>query len=285
MNTYVALASLPILIVVFWMYTAHIFSRTPFNLHNKRILLLIAHPDDEAMFFAPTLLSLTRAELGNHVKILCLSTGDADGLGSVRKHELVKSGLALGIRSENDILVLDDPNFPDSMDVTWHPRLISNLLTTTFAPNMAKIPSDKRPEASIDAIVTFDAGGVSGHPNHKSLHAGAHAFIRALMHRHAGWDCPVKLYSLTTTNIVRKYASVLDAPTTLVTTMLAKKDAGSASGGMPSPLVFLSDVSGWRRAQGAMTTGHKSQMRWFRWGWIGLSRYMVMNDLRREKVG
>jgi hypothetical protein len=27
-----------------------------------------------------------------------------------------------------------------------------------------------------------------------------------------------------------------------------------------------------------------SQMRWFRWGWIGLSRYMVVNDLKRVDV-
>jgi N-acetylglucosaminylphosphatidylinositol deacetylase len=45
------------------------------TLKNKRICLLIAHPDDEAMFFAPTVLALTRPETGNHVKILCLSTG------------------------------------------------------------------------------------------------------------------------------------------------------------------------------------------------------------------
>ena len=45
------------------------------GLANKRILLLIAHPDDEAMFFAPTLLGLTKAELGNEVRILSLSSG------------------------------------------------------------------------------------------------------------------------------------------------------------------------------------------------------------------
>jgi len=45
-------------------------------LRNKRICLLIAHPDDEAMFFAPTVLALTEPALGNHVKILCLSSGE-----------------------------------------------------------------------------------------------------------------------------------------------------------------------------------------------------------------
>ncbi|RDW63023.1 uncharacterized protein DSM5745_10134 [Aspergillus mulundensis] len=63
---------------IFWTLsstTTSPFARTFPHLQNKRICLLIAHPDDEAMFFAPTLLALTKPELGNHVKILCLSSG------------------------------------------------------------------------------------------------------------------------------------------------------------------------------------------------------------------
>lgn len=102
------------------------------RLRNKRICLLIAHPDDEAMFFAPSLLALTEPALGNHVKILCLSSGeqnwisnsykgiwpdsmdlgDADGLGDTRKKELVKSALLLGLRQEDDVFVVDNPYAP-----------------------------------------------------------------------------------------------------------------------------------------------------------------------------
>lgn len=35
-------------------------------------------------------------------------TGDADGLGEIRKKELVKSGLQLGIGSKDDILIIED---------------------------------------------------------------------------------------------------------------------------------------------------------------------------------
>jgi N-acetylglucosaminylphosphatidylinositol deacetylase len=35
--------------------------------------------------------------------------GNADGLGETRKKELVQSGLKLGIRTEDDIMVIDDP--------------------------------------------------------------------------------------------------------------------------------------------------------------------------------
>jgi len=68
--------ALPIVVVACWLYTVTVArSRFP-KLTNKRICLLIAHPDDEAMFFAPTVLALTDPALGNHVKILCLSSGE-----------------------------------------------------------------------------------------------------------------------------------------------------------------------------------------------------------------
>jgi hypothetical protein len=42
------------------------------------------------------------------VAVLINSTGNADGLGEVRKRELVKSGLQLGLRSSDDVLVIED---------------------------------------------------------------------------------------------------------------------------------------------------------------------------------
>lgn len=166
------------------------------------------------------------------------------------------------------------------MTVTWHPRLISNLLTTTFAPKMSSLSSKEAPQANIDAIITFDAHGVSGHPNHKSLYDGAHSFLKALMHKHSGWECPIKLYTLTTTTIFRKYASLLDAPATLIVAITRKKELGN----FPTPLLAVSSPFAYRTAQKAMTTAHESQMRWFRWGWISLSRYMIINDLKKEKT-
>jgi N-acetylglucosaminylphosphatidylinositol deacetylase len=69
---------LGVLVVVLpslYIYTASVVSARFPLLRNKRICLLIAHPDDEAMFFAPTVMALARPETGNHIKILCLSSG------------------------------------------------------------------------------------------------------------------------------------------------------------------------------------------------------------------
>lgn len=59
-----------------------------------RVLLLTAHPDDECFFFAPTVLALRQSSSSPQIFSLCLSTGNADGIGERRKEEL---GLSLDI--------------------------------------------------------------------------------------------------------------------------------------------------------------------------------------------
>lgn len=105
------LSLLVLLVPSLYLYTVGVVSTRFPMLRGKRICLLIAHPDDEAMFFAPTVLALTRPELENHVKILCLSSGDAAGLGETRKRELTKSGLVLGLRKAEDVFVVDNPAY------------------------------------------------------------------------------------------------------------------------------------------------------------------------------
>ncbi|KAI1637107.1 putative deacetylase LmbE-like domain-containing protein [Biscogniauxia mediterranea] len=265
------------------------------TLRNKRICLLIAHPDDEAMFFAPTMLALTRPDSGNHVKILCLSTGNADGLGETRRRELVKSGLMLGLRHEDDVFVLDSPDFPDSMTTTWDASRISSLLRSAFTPppSARQNAADEPPTAAIDVLITFDAGGVSSHPNHISLYHGARRFIATLTRGKAGWASPVDLYTLTSVGVGRKYIGFLDVFPTMANLLLAGPQAQKKTDkGNPGALVHLNPLIGvgpggrecYGTARMAMTHAHQSQMVWFRWGWITMSRYMYINDLRLEKV-
>ncbi|KAI0551065.1 putative deacetylase LmbE-like domain-containing protein [Xylaria curta] len=291
----VKIASFPVISLVvlplLYNYTASTTATRFPTLRNKRICLLIAHPDDEAMFFAPTVLALTRPENGNHVKILCLSTGNAAGLGETRKLELVESAMLLGLRNKDDVFAIDSPDFPDSMNVTWDTDAISTLLTSAFAPRLPHGPRGSReeaPKAAIDALITFDRTGVSSHPNHKSLYFGARAFIEGLLRGRPGWASPVDLYTLTSVSIWRKYASFFDAVTTLFVSLVRGRQRNSDKGN-PGTLINMSPLFGGGRqslgtARQAMTQAHKSQMVWFRWGWIGLSRYMVINDLRLEHV-
>lgn len=321
---------LALLVPSLYLYTTSIVAGRLPVLRGRRICLLIAHPDDEAMFFAPAVLALTRPELGNHVKILCLSSGDAEGLGDVRRRELVESGLVLGLRKREDVFVVDNPtyvlaplsflsvelanlpprsrsDFPDSMTTTWDAEKIASLLRDAFtqpqSPTTTKKTKSKSSEqatpqaATIDVLITFDDRGISSHPNHISLYHGARAFVSSLTSSSSSPSTsPVDLYTLTTVNVARKYAGVLDALTTLATGALATWRGGSrgvAGAGAaaekkqhPVSLVFMHGFGrgGWATAREAMTKAHVSQMVWFRYGWITLSRYMFMNDLRLEEI-
>lgn len=180
------------------------------------------------------------------------------------------------------------------MTVTWNDTAVAGVLSAAFAPagssRASRLRNRSKPdEPTIDILLTFDSKGISSHPNHISLYRGARVWLAALMADKSGWACPVELYTLTTTNLLRKYMSFLDAPVTMLIGVLGAaggKDPNKVAGGgkaPPSRIMFVNDFTQVRKAQRAMTTGHKSQMRWFRWGWIGVGRYMVVNDLKRQK--
>lgn len=174
------------------------------------------------------------------------------------------------------------------MTAVWDKNKISTLLCEPFAPHhviQGASDSDTPPTASVDVLITFDPRGVSSHPNHISLYHGARTFISTLMRGKKGWDSPVDLYTLTSISIFRKYISFWDA---FVTLCIWATSVGAKESKHPSRLLFFTSPVGekglptaWR----AMTTAHKSQMAWFRWGWIAFSRYMVVNDLKLERIG
>ncbi|KAI4163426.1 MAG: hypothetical protein LQ342_002933 [Letrouitia transgressa] len=293
MDLYLILA-ISILLPSLWLYTAHLSRTSNPTFRKKRICLLIAHPDDEAMFFSPTLLALTAPDLGNHVKILCLSNGNADGLGKVREKELITSVKMLGLGSENDALLLDTSDFVDSMTSKWDKLKVADVLGRAFSPSVHKSNGRQASEkagsntsmATIDILITFDRHGVSGHPNHIALYHGAKEWLTALSKVKKSWQSTVDLYTLTSVSLSRKYISVVDALTTfsfgILWNMRASQRGNKPKG--PRQLLFVSGMMQWRQGQRAMTNGHKSQMRWFRWGWIGFGRFMAVNDLRREDV-
>ncbi|KAI9801179.1 MAG: hypothetical protein M1825_003453 [Sarcosagium campestre] len=307
----------PVAIAACWLYTLIVQESFP-KLRDKRICLLIAHPDDEAMFFAPSVLALTNPSLRNHVQILCLSSGDAEGLGEIRRRELFRSARILGIAGgdigggdiddEDDeetnpnVVVGDTEEFPDSMTTHWDPRSIAQVLAQQYTVESThnklgggrqkkkqqqqqhrrttptSVSSSTKAAPLIDVLITFDRQGISGHPNHISLYHGSRTFIQSLG---GGLKCPVAMYTLTTTSLLRKYLSILDAAFTVLRLLFVW---GKRVHHPPTPMMFVSSPRAYRRAQRAMTQAHVSQMRWFRWAWIGVSRYMVVNDLRLEKI-
>jgi N-acetylglucosaminylphosphatidylinositol deacetylase len=113
---------------------------------------VIAHPDDEVIFFRPTM-SILQNE-GKEVFILCLTEGDHDGLGIIRTEELYESAATFGIpRSHVEI-----KKYRDGRQEVWDLEAV-----------MRDIASFSH-KYDIEAILTFDNYGVTGHVNHVSCY-------------------------------------------------------------------------------------------------------------------
>lgn len=216
-------------------------SRLPAN--SARALLVTAHPDDESMFFGPTILELRRRNC--RVFILCLSEGNFNQQGDVRRQELWDACESLGIKPE-DITLLNATHLRDDPALEWKTVTIANQIL-------------KHLEAlGADLLITFDKSGVSGHPNHCAIyHATASLCLAGLVPN----KC--KVLTLESVNLCRKYISILDLPITLL-------------------LSTNWSVLSWQSrlaVQNAMRL-HRSQMVWFRKLYLKFSRYMIINSLR-----
>ncbi|KIL57088.1 hypothetical protein M378DRAFT_133511 [Amanita muscaria Koide BX008] len=254
---------------------------------GSRVLLLTAHPDDECLFFAPTVLALADDA---QVYSLTLSVGNADGLGQVRKQELQGSLDILGIIPGRRWTV-DHDQLQDNITQHWDAEVIAS----TIRPYVL--------QHQIDIILTFDHDGVSSHPNHKSLPSGTKELIQNLTS-----VAPPRLFTLITVPVLTKYNSILSP-------LLAKMDL-SVSRAMyylvitisnllqhtfHIPItsepdyavdvekthaimpVFVSGVNEYWQAVQAMRA-HASQLVWFRYLYVSFSRYMWVNEWVEVKV-
>lgn len=112
-------------------------------------------------------------------------------------------------------------------------------------------------------ILTFDEGGVSGHPNHISTHVAMREYADRARQR-SGFE-PVAIYQLKTTCLLRKYLGPFDVLWSVFVD------------GMMKGRVFVGCSAPWMSAR-AMRA-HASQYVWYRRLFVLFSRYVYMNTL------
>ncbi|KIS71874.1 N-acetylglucosaminylphosphatidylinositol deacetylase [Mycosarcoma maydis] len=226
-------------------------------------LLVTAHPDDEAMFFAPAIQALAAA--GTTIFALCLSTGNATGLGLERTQELFGSYNQLGLPSTR-VKYLDDVQLQDSMQVTWP----NDYVSTVVANHIDSISRSNR----IDALITFDKQGVSGHLNHIATYNGT---------RDTAVARNLTLYVLPSLEVWEKYSSVPFAVWESIA-YSGYVPAAPAAGASSEPykpaseILILASPAQYLEAVRAMFK-HQTQLEWFRYLYIVFSRYMFSNKL------
>jgi N-acetylglucosaminylphosphatidylinositol deacetylase len=135
-----------------------------FDEGNDLVIFVIAHPDDESMFFSPAIRALLQCRI--RVQVLCLSKGNFEGLGNIRVIELRESCQTLGLTDKPTVRdVLEDGPFP------WDPMIVANEIKLYIEQLNPHSPQKQT------HICTFDRHGVSGHPNHISIAKGVQLLL------------------------------------------------------------------------------------------------------------
>jgi len=247
-----------------------------------RILLLTAHPDDESMFFGPTVLGLAHeyGKRGVEVEwyLHCLSKGV--NCGEERRNELMSAGPVLGFgkdaTSAEQRILVDD--LPDGED--WRAHDVAIRLQRSVR------------RWNIDVVVTFDEYGVSGHKNHKSCHDGAKLLWHSATSSPPTSSAPPPSASASTTSSspILELPQTLRAMYTLRSCSIFEKYLASLPfpyhiyalsshtqfGNHESPLLIANPDP--NRLHLAMQA-HRSQYVWFRRLYIACSQLVFFNYL------
>lgn len=132
-------------------------------------LLVVAHPDDETIFFSGPL--LTKRDLPWHV--VCLTDGNADGRGKERHAELVSATRLLGVKT------LDHWQYPDI-----YPNRLPVDEIARRLQDLAKLKGTPK------EVYTHGPMGEYGHPHHQDACLASHrAFGQKMKIFSPAWNC------------------------------------------------------------------------------------------------
>jgi alpha-1,3-glucosyltransferase len=148
-------------------------------------VLVTAHPDDEALFFVPTIRALLVKKQSrpvsvfgndevatfpqNHcdVWLVCVTSGNYDGLGNIRKNELHKSAELLKITK---LIQIDESTIAaDHPHHRWNIEKVARLLVETIRDNIIQVSQQEKTKWEGIEFISFDDEGVSGHINHRDV--------------------------------------------------------------------------------------------------------------------
>ncbi|KUJ08279.1 putative GlcNAc-PI de-N-acetylase [Mollisia scopiformis] len=231
---------------------------------SKNLLIVTAHPDDETLFFAPSILRVldNRKTTGG---LLVLSNGNNYGLGDVRKVEL---------KGACGILSIDD----DRCEALNRPELQDNPKKWWDEHEIIAAVKEYVEKWEVDAIITFDHGGISGHINHRA--------VSRAVKKYASTDAKAPVtYLLSSVTFLRKYTFLFDLPLTslpftwrIIGALLSPiKDTEQDFGGKA---LIANTWPSYLKTREAFRS-HDSQYSWDRSLYLILSRQVWFNDLVR----
>ncbi|KAL7718209.1 N-acetylglucosaminylphosphatidylinositol deacetylase [Entamoeba marina] len=182
---------------------------------REPILFLFAHPDDDAMFFVPTLQHLKDHFIPFHF-FSFTST-------AIREQEFMNAAKYFNA----DTVAVGDPSkYKDGFNEKWDVMEMAQDVTKLINEN------------NIQTIITFDGLGVSNHPNHIEINKALPMITTLNPH--------ISVFTLKSKSFFRKYLHILDcilsifqhSTNSLTTVLNSNQNASNAMKVYPSQLVW-----------------------------------------------
>jgi len=149
---------------------------------SRTLLVALAHPDDET--FGVGGVMARAVDEGHRVVIVCATRGEAgeiadpslataETLGEVRERELRSAARALGVEDVRFLGYRDSgmAGTPENR----HPGALLNADPDDVVGKLVGVIRDARP----DVVVTFEPGGIYGHPDHVTISQRATSAVDA----------------------------------------------------------------------------------------------------------
>ena len=150
--------------------------RDPQYYKDKKMLVVVAHPDDETFGMGGTL--ALYAQLGVEVHLICATRGEVgevpqenligfNSIGELREHELCCAANLMGLKKVH-FLNYRDSGMPGSKE-NHHPNAFIQAPIKDVAEQIAEYIRQVKP----DVMITFDPIGGYLHPDHIVAHQAA----------------------------------------------------------------------------------------------------------------
>jgi Uncharacterized proteins, LmbE homologs len=236
-------------------------------------ILIIAHPDDESMFFLPTLYTL----VNNSEHNFCSHTTSSPSSSSCTyfpypmaitingydsRKELLQAAAIISDKIE--VTIIHDWKLQDGPNESWSSDVIREVLR--------KFLKEKKITQAV--LLTFDELGVSGHVNHMDVHKGVMDFY----HKKIDIVTDLELWTLySVKNVFVKYLPLGDIFKILYLwcQSLYKIQCfmSCSSNKRQRRFMMLNPALVWRAMK-----AHHTQFVWYRKLFVIFSRYSYVND-------
>ncbi len=224
---------------------------------KKYRLLVVAHPDDETLFFSAALMQKSPKNTQLPFKIICVTNGNADGAGNERTKQFQAACVKLNVPEAFQL------DFPDIYEKRLDVNLLTDFLKTLPMPT---------------EVYTHGIVGEYGHPHHQDVSFAVHqAFAKKVKIWVPAYNCEAeKVVSLSAADYKIKskiYAEIYQGETLRFSQFIPNRNADEYT------TLSLSEVQEVYSSMLEKRVPNKAKLKKYKWFY----NFLAENNLKANK--